>query len=586
MASRSEIESRPTDAVRVHAQPLVIGVTSHRNLLPGEVARLRVLTRQFLQRLHAEFPTLPLIVMSALAAGGDQLVAEEALAIGARLVAPLPLPLDEYAHDFTEPADRKHFEALCAKATLIESPLIEIELLGDAGSAGHSRDWHYAQVGVYVASHCHILLALWDGKASPLPGGTAQVVDYYLTGRKPALIEQRRNARGENLIDDHNQRLAYHIVCSRENEAGAPAAPLEPMQTLWRTGEESRTGSEDMPHKFHAVFTRIAQFNVDCARHATSIEAAVREAEEAASKTEPAVVNTAIEQCFSVADWLAIHYQKRVQAAMRAMYSLAALMGFAFVLYDGLNQAQMIYVFLVLFAVGVILDRVAGKRDWHRKYLDYRALAEGLRVQAYWRRAGLSMTGDAEFAHDNFLQKQDVDLAWIRNVMRAAALDAASNATVDFDLQRVIDEWVGEPGTSGQLHYYERRLAERIRNYRFTSRIGALSLWIGIAISVFLALFVFILSWDVQQQLVSVMAIFSIIAAVREAYAYRKADKELIKQYRFMRRIFANARAALDRAGDADEQREVLHALGEAALAEHAEWTLMHRERPLERARM
>ncbi|MFI4970531.1 MAG: hypothetical protein ACHP7D_10015, partial [Lysobacterales bacterium] len=74
-------------------------------------------------------------------------------------------------------------------------------------------------------------------------------------------------------------------------------------------------------------------------------------------------------------------------------------------------------------------------------------------------------------------------------------------------------------------------------------------------------------------------------AAVREAYAYRKADKELIKQYRFMRRIFANARAALDRTHDAAAQREILRALGEASLAEHAEWTLMHRDRPLERAR-
>ena len=81
------------------------------------------------------------------------------------------------------------------------------------------------------------------------------------------------------------------------------------------------------------------------------------------------------------------------------------------------------------------------------------------------------------------------------------------------------------------------------------------------------------------------MASVSIVAAVREAYAYRKADKELIKQYRFMCRIFAGARSALDRTRDPGEQREILRALGEAALAEHAEWTLMHRERPLEHAR-
>jgi hypothetical protein len=60
------------------------------------------------------------------------------------------------------------------------------------------------------------------------------------------------------------------------------------------------------------------------------------------------------------------------------------------------------------------------------------------------------------------------------------------------------------------------------------------------------------------------MGALSLVAAVREAYAYRKADKELVKQYRFMHRIYRNARAALE---------------------EHAEWALMHRDRPIEHGR-
>ncbi len=86
--------------------------------------------------------------------------------------------------------------------------------------------------------------------------------------------------------------------------------------------------------------------------------------------------------------------------------------------------------------------------------------------------------------------------------------------------------------------------------------------------------------------LVAIMAVFSILAAVREAYAYRKADKELIKQYRFMQRIFASAHDLLRRTRDPAVQREILRELGEAALAEHAEWTLMHRERPLEQGKL
>ena len=78
---------------------------------------------------------------------------------------------------------------------------------------------------------------------------------------------------------------------------------------------------------------------------------------------------------------------------------------------------------------------------------------------------------------------------------------------------------------------------------------------------------------------------FPLIAAIREAYAHKKADKELIKQYRFMHRLFSNARERLDETTTDDQKRAILRALGEAALDEHAEWILMHRERPLEQTR-
>jgi len=60
----------------------------------------------------------------------------------------------------------------------------------------------------------------------------------------------------------------------------------------------------------------------------------------------------------------------------------------------------------------------------------------------------------------------------------------------------------------------------------------------------------------------------------------------LIKQYRYMQRIFGAARRRLNNSKGVSEQQQILRTLGEAALAEHAEWTLMHRERPLEHSRL
>ncbi|HET7924905.1 MAG TPA: hypothetical protein VFL30_08400, partial [Rhodanobacteraceae bacterium] len=481
------------------------------------------------------------------------------------------------------------FDALCARAEVIELPRVAGNSLDDVEAAptGVERDRHYAQAGVYISSHCHILLAIWDGKPSDRLGGTAQTVEYHLFGTRPASVERRRTRSGYAPLNTDIERLAYHIVSSREGQGGAPALPLQPFDAFWRVGDRATPGAGPMPDAFRASFAHMTEFNADWDKYRAEIDAktALRLAHTAGTATPPNTIHT----LFQAADWLAIHFQRRVYFAMRAIYTIAALMGIAFMCYADLPaQDYMIFVFLALFAFGVGLSVIARRRGWHRKYLDYRALAEGLRVQSYWRRAGLSVTADSEFAHDNFLQKQDVELGWIRNAMRSAGLEAELGSTPrdPHALARVIDEWIGRPGGSGQWNYYERRATQRARLHRMTEMLGGLSLWLGIAISIFLAAFVLHLSQDTKTLLVSIMASVSIIAAVREAYAYRKADKELIKQYRFMCRIFANARSALDRAKSPAEQREILRALGEAALAEHAEWTLMHRERPLEHARI
>src|SRR5690348_10095289 len=125
--------------------PLVIGVTSHRNIPAREVDLVRRRVREFLAQLQRDFPAMPLVVVSALAEGGDQLVAEEALAAGARLIAPLPLARAQYAEDFTDAAARARFDALCDAAQVIDLSRVADVNIGTGAPTGHERDRHYAQ---------------------------------------------------------------------------------------------------------------------------------------------------------------------------------------------------------------------------------------------------------------------------------------------------------------------------------------------------------------------------------------------------------------------------------------------------------
>jgi len=556
--------------------PLVIGVTSHRHIDPAQIEPIRERVRVFLAQLREQFPSLPLVAISSLAQGGDQLFAEEALAVGARLVVPLPLPREMYSEDFTDARVRENFDALLRQADVIRLPLLKSQSREALQTQGEARNRQYAKAGVFIASHAHMLVSIWDGNDSGRLGGTGQIVRYYLHGSLPGVTERPRQAR--HILSGGDEHLLYHIVCSREGSHGTVADGLAPLQTLWRTGD-SVSMETAVPDEFALMIGHMIEFNEDCAKYSVHIEAA------SASEPSPAPGAANVDHLFRSADWLAVHFQKRVLLALRITFTLAALMGIAFTLYAHLSQEDsMIYLFLLLFTGGALVAGIARRREWHRKYLDYRALAEGLRIQLYWRRAGILKDTDHEFAHDNFLQKQNIELGWIRNVMRAVGLDPPHKPEPDA-LNRVIEEWVGESGRSGQLNYFERKTAESAGLHHLTEVIGSISLFTGIAISVFLAIFALRLPESTKTTLVMIMAVLSIIAAVREAYAYRKADKELIRQYRFMQRIFGGARAALDRTDDPNERRGILRALGDAALTEHAEWTLMRRERQVEHSK-
>jgi hypothetical protein len=553
---------------------LVIGVTGHRNLRGPEIPGLRAQVREFFLGLRARYPELPLTVLCSLAAGGDQLVAQVAFELGLRVIAPLPMAPELYQEDFEEPAAREVFQQQVQQAEVLLLPIRQGADAAAVAHPGRERDLQYAQAGIFVSSHCHVLLALWDGRSSELLGGTAQVVAFHLHGYMPGPMERRRAALGMLGLDE--ETLVYRLPTGRDN------ADFEMIRDgRWLTSDQDFVEHTDLPQAFDLMFRRHADFNVDWHRY--------RDDMAAGPPPSPRVAECPINELFRVADWLASIYQRRVGNVLRVTYLLAALMGFALILYADVSaQDVIIYLFLAFFVAGIIVAGMATRREWHRKYIDYRALAEGLRVQSFWRRAGIVDVSTPSFAHDNFLQKQDVELGWIRNIMRAASLDgmlrvAPAGAP---EVAAVIEEWIGTPESPGQLNYYLLTAARRTRLHWRSELLGSACLWLGIGISVLLAIFARQLDGRMQNLMVATMGVLSVAAAVHDAYAYKKADKELIKQYRFMVRIFSAARRRLKDCADLAEQRQVLRTLGEAALAEHAEWTLMHRERPLEHSRI
>lgn len=564
------------------AIPLVIAVTGHRDLVPAEVPGIREQVRAMLQMMQQRYPHRRLRVMSPLAEGADRLVAECALDLGIDLTAPLPMAKDLYLDDFETAQSREEFEALCARASeVFELPLARGTTEAQIASPGSARSRQYAQLGVFLCAHCHILLAVWDGKLTNDLGGTGQVVKFHHDDIMPGYTS--RNVATQQMLVDDESDLVYHIVCSRDRPGGGPLEGLQSLDSYWFTNDRDQPRSKELPAQHKLIFERSGEFSRDAIRFADEIEANNYPLFDKQQRADLPPGVDDINRLFCVADVLAIRYQKKTLFALRVSHILAFLMGLMFILYMDIETWPYFMVaFLVFFLVAAGLQTLGQRRGWHRKYLDYRTLAEGLRVQFYWAVAGVANENVSKFAHDNFLQTQDSELGWIRNVMRVAGTrcDVEPN-TAQAGLDFVLGEWIGD-ADSGQLGYFATKAVDRIARNRRTERLGQLSLLTSVAV---------VLSFVVMgsgmpeawiSPLTVAMGTLLLLYGIRQGYGYATAEKDLIKQYQFMHRIFRNARLRIDKTDDPIEQRLILRALGGSALDEHAEWLLMHRDRSVD----
>lgn len=184
------------------ASTFAIAVSGHRALDADDCVRARAQLSALLAALVAgsaqAAPRTRLDCLSALAAGADQLFAEQVLALQAqcgagrvRLLVPLPMPEADYIESQEAPgshAFRDSYLALRARAQDV------FEVPADGGPLTGSAP--YERLGDYLAQKADLLVALWDGdtNAARQPGGTFDVVMRYLAtpGRAVLHLPARR----------------------------------------------------------------------------------------------------------------------------------------------------------------------------------------------------------------------------------------------------------------------------------------------------------------------------------------------------------------------------------------------------------
>jgi hypothetical protein len=305
-----------------------------------------------------------------------------------------------------------------------------------------------------------------------------------------------------------------------------------------------------------------------------------------------------LNQLFMQSDYLGSFFRRRFLGAIKLRYTLWAAMAALLFSFERIESRVValgvILSVLAIFIAGRIHAVLAHRRSWHRKYLDYRALAEALRVDYYWEVAGVRQRYAGEFAHESFLQKQDADLEWIRAAMRSVNLRVAlapARPTAE-RIAEVMAGWIGDDtpaGRGGQIHYYRTRSGQLSHWLHRAEGIDRVLLSIGLLLALtFLVDIVasllgrHLLPEHPRHYLMWCMALLTLYAGIYEIYLAERADRTLIRQYRYMHGLFGFASRELAAAPSTEGKLEVLRSLGHACLAEHAQWTLAQRDKTIQ----
>lgn len=554
--------------------PIVIGITGHRDIRETDRSALRGLIKGVLEDFSTTYPYTPLVFLTSLAEGADRLGAEVAYEMGIEVIVPLPFEPEEYKKDFASEALVKDFDAMLARANRwFVVPNAE-GVTSENVSERYYRNAQYGQVGAYISRYSQILIALWDGQHLELQGGTSSVVRMKLEG-----YSELEGAE-QNPLDPPESGPVYHIVTPRESHNDVEGEPLT-LKKLYPAGFD-----EEIAERTHKrTYEQIEQFNSDAVQLQDSLKT---EREQSKKYVFPAEHYNALSSAlrdtidnFTLADSLASYYQKLTVKAFKGLFLLvfiaAAFFDFYAHLFYDYNWVLVGY-FLTFIAAFLWYER-AKKGKFQSKYLDYRALAEGLRVQFYWQ-----YTGIRNSASEFYIRKQKSELDWIRFALRTFAIPADDESM-----------WKEEHSTESRMHrlsvtqtawvedqakYYKKSLhRDHHKLHSMEKKINYI-FFIGVALTA-IQLF---LSHPNHYVIVAI-GLAPIIAALIGSYLEKNGLVGHIKQYERMSALFHQANEAIKHhlnAGNRKEATSYILELGKEALAENGDWLLHHRERPLE----
>lgn len=613
--------------------PFIVGVTGHRDLVEEEIPLLEKKLKEILQSIQMQCPHTPVALLTALAEGADRLAARIALKLGMKLHVVMPMEKPLYEEDFHSEESLNEFR------NLLNSAEFKCELPFFADNSEHSiqastglRERQYSALGAFLANHSQILIALWDGRFSSKTGGTSEVVRFRLG------IAPIADATDKSLLAEQAVGVVYHISTNRktgtnakgelnyESSVGFLLRSTKTHNILFPTPlPESLEGNKQQHNHTGSTHPSYAEINneqvmLTSERSLNNITKGLDMFNRDISTwDDPGAIKDSrsflfppgknpddipgiekIVHFYGYADVLASFFQRKTVWALKALLGAGVLGFFFFVVYEKvLSKWYVLALFPIVFGVGALLSRLSHKRQYEDRFYDYRALAEGLRIQFFWALASLP-----DRVCDSYLHKFKGEFTWVREGIKNLSLrlmDVPRKGMTAGDslakLQILKDCWIDD-----QRKYFTKKVIEKEtqlhRQERFTKMFFILAMLLVFSLLLF-KVFVFIRTggtaslfdmselknWEYYYFVLASIKLSLAVGAVRAGYVEKRAFSEELRQYGRMAELFARASLLMSHClstCDYKRAQRLVIELGQEALAENGDWLVLHRSRPLE----
>lgn len=580
---------------------LNIGITGHRaTILPPAIATaVQPVVDEIFRELHAstlrlhaadpeifaETPAL-LRLHTPLATGADQLAAESARASGYYVRALLPFAPAEYRKDFAKGDELTEFNRQLDVADDV------FALPGDRSD----EESAYVMVGKAVIAAADILVAVWDGREGNGPGGTAHVVDLALGNMVPVVhvaIDRDTGRVSKRLLIGGD--AVEPVVQPLEGADGfdalvrdtlAPHTEIERRQLAGYFQESERR--TNLRIEYPAL---LAMLGIKSLPSRPWLQASLQQDVErewaGVRSVQPVGAFRALAPAYAWANFLAIRYAQLFRSGHVTNYALSALAVILALFGLIVPEAKFYLVIAELATIGLLFyNTTAGTGgEWHRRWLQYRHLAESLRPLIYLKRTGLISTPfRSDFVHGR--QHREAGADWTRWYAAAIwrEMDSPSGTITEVEIRQLAEDVLHEQ-VDPQAQYHQVNAARMHKLDHRLHEIGNFLMGAVIASCVLFLIGYFPLNDLIKSMSAPFIFLTAGLPALGAAvFGMRGHGEHLLAASRSANTATALAAngVRLAQARRLDDLSAELQRTAEIMLADLNEWTVAYSERSLE----